>query len=146
VQRGAGDFFKAAWVMRNGVTEYATDINTLAMVLPDGLSTIGGYTQITLDSGEIINIEARRIDSIVTSSHTPNGGPGSTPAGVEALSRARAKGDNSGLEGFCDFNINVNPLNGQDSVTKLIFANADEGLTQRDLNAEAWAKRLVGWD
>jgi hypothetical protein len=141
VQQGAGDFFKAAWVVRDGVTEYARDVNTLAMMLPDGFSTIGGFVEIILDSGERLVVEARAIDGIVTSSHAPNGGPGSTPAGVEALCEARS----GALRGFCDFNVNINPLNGSSAATKLIFANAEEGLTRRDPDAARWAQRLAGW-
>lgn len=140
LQQGVGDFLKAAWIVRGGKTEYAQDVNTAAIVLADGLSTIGGWTEIVLDSGERVVIESHVIDGIVTSSHVPNGGAGSTPAGVEALAKARW----SGREGFCDFNINVNPLNGEAAVTKLLFANHDEGLTRRNPADVGWIRRLRG--
>ena len=137
VQQVSGDFMKCAWVVREGVVEYARDVNTAAIVLADGLSTIGGWTQILLDSGEEIVIETEVIDGLITSTHTPNGGEGSSPAGVEGLARARWNGH----EGFCDFNINVNPLNGAAAVSKLLHANHAEGLTRHDPQAVAWAYR-----
>jgi len=139
VQHGNGDFVKAAWVVRDGMIEYAKDVNILAIVLPDGISTIGGWTEILLDSGERISLRTEVIDGIITSSHLPNGGPGSTPAGVEGIAKAMW----SGKEGVCDFNINVNPLNGEQPVTKLTLANHDEGLTVRDPSETEWAFRLL---
>lgn len=138
LQRGDGNFFKAAWVVRDGVVEYAQDVNTAAIVLADGLSTIGGFTEIILDSGERIVIETEVIDGIITSTHQPNGGPGSSPAGVEALAKARW----NGLEGFCDFNININPLHGEAAVTRLLHANHSDGLTKHEPDTVAWAYRI----
>jgi hypothetical protein len=103
------------------------DINTVAMVLADGVSTIGGWTDVVLENGERLRIEAETIDGVITSSHLPDGGPGSTPAGVEALSIARWNGH----EGFCDFNINVNGLGGEKPVTNLLLANHAMGLSRR---------------
>ncbi len=135
VQHATGDFMKCAWVCRDGKVEYAQDVNTAAIVLADGLSTIGGWTEIILDSGERIVIETEVIDGIITSTHKMNGGPGSSPAGVEAIAKARWNGH----EGFCDFNINVNPLLGEQAVSKLLMANHAEGLSRRDPADTAWA-------
>lgn len=136
IQLENGEFFKGYWLMRNGVSETVTDINTVALVLADGLSTVGGWTQVELQSGETLRIEADAVDGIITSSHLPNGGPGSTPAGVEALSIARC----NGLTGFCDFNINVNPLRGEKEVGNLLFANHADGLSHRPPRDLAWAR------
>lgn len=135
VQQTTGDYMKAAWVYRDGKVEYAQDVNTAAIVLADGMSTIGGWTEIILDSGERIVIETEVIDGIVTSTHKPNGGEGSSPAGVEAIAKARWNGH----EGVCDFNINVNALNGNAAVSKLLMANHTDGLSKRDPADTAWA-------
>jgi hypothetical protein len=140
VQFDNGEYFKGYWLVRAGKSETVKDINTVAMVLADGVSAIGGWTDVLLESGERIRIEAETIDGIVTSSHLPNGGPGSTPAGVEAISIARWNGH----EGFCDFNINVNGLGGEKAVTKLMLANHTMGLSQRPPIDLSWARPRRG--
>jgi hypothetical protein len=137
VQTGDGTLAKAGWVARHGVVEHATDVNVVVVLLADGVSPVGGWAELTLESGERVAIDAEVVDGIVTSSHLPNGGPGSTPAGVEAMSIARA-GD---LEGFCDLNVNINPLNGSSPVTNLMLANSSDGLSRRDTSACRWAYR-----
>lgn len=127
VQIPNGDFVRSAFVVRDGVVEHG-DVNTLATVAADGFSVVAACAAITLESGERIRIEAETIDGIVTSSHLPNGGPGSTPAGIEAMSIARW----NGLEGFCDANININPLNGESPVTVTLLADTADGISYRD--------------
>jgi hypothetical protein len=137
VQTGDGTLGKAGWVARNGVVEHAVDINVVTVLLADGFSPVGGWAQLTLESGEQVTIDAEVVDGIVTSSHLPNGGPGSTPAGVEGLSIARS----GSLEGFCDLNVNVNALKGESPVTNTLLANFSDGLSRRDPEACAWAYR-----
>lgn len=138
VQHQGGGYMKAAWIVRDGKVEFAQDVNTAAIVLADGMSTIGGWTEVILDSGERIVIETEVIDGIVSSSHAPNGGPGSSPAGVEAIAKARWNGH----EGMCDFNINVNALGGSDPVSQLMLANHTDGLSQRDPAETQWAYNI----
>lgn len=137
VQLENGDMFKGYWVIRNGKSEIVRDINTVVLLLADGFSTTGGWTDIELESGERIRIDVETVDGVVTSSHLPNGGPGSTPAGVEALSITRW----NGLEGFCDFNININPCRGEQEVSHLMFANYADGLSKRPPLDLSFARR-----
>jgi hypothetical protein len=127
VQLENGEFFKGWWMIRDGKPETIVDVNTVVLVLADGFSTVGGWTEAVLADGERVRIEAETIDGVVTSSHLNNGGPGSTPAGVEALSIARWNGH----EGVCDFNININPGRGEQAVSHLLLANDEDGLSTR---------------
>lgn len=127
VQTPNGDITRSAFVVRDGVVENGV-VDTLATVAADGVSVVAASAAITLESGERIRIESETIDCIVTSSHLPNGGPGSTPAGVEAMSIARW----NGLEGFCDANININPLNGESAITNVLLADVNDGISYRD--------------
>lgn len=139
VQLENGDFFRGSWVMRNGHREAVADYSTVVHLLEDGISVIGGATRVRLDSGETLDIEMETIDCIVTSSHYPNGGPGSTPAGVEALSIVRWNGH----EGVCDLNVNINPLRGEQAVSHLLWANTETGLSQRPPHDLEWARERL---
>jgi hypothetical protein len=127
VQLENGEFFKGWWLVRDGKRQDVVDINTVVLLLADGFSTVGGWTEALLANGERIRVQVETIDGVVTSSHLNNGGPGSTPAGVEGLSIPRWNGH----DGVCDFNINVNPLRGEQAVSHLLLANHEDGLTRR---------------
>lgn len=122
-----GHLHKFGWIIRDGRREKIRDFHTVNMTLSDGYSTLGGWTVVLLDSGERLRIEAETIDGIVTSSHAVNGGPGSSPAGIEAISIARWNGH----EGVCDFNMIDNPHLGEQAIVGPLLANVDDGLSQR---------------
>jgi hypothetical protein len=126
-QGADGDFHKFGWLMRDGRREKIRDFHTVNQVLGDGLSTIGGWTKVILESGETLRIEAEVVDGIVTSTTAPNGGPGSSPAGVEAISIARWNGH----EGVSDFNMIDNAHRGEQPVSHLFMANHEDGLSRR---------------
>lgn len=130
-----GVIHKFGWMMREGRREKLKDFHTVNMTLSDGYSSIGGWTTVLLQSGERIKIEAETIDGIVTSSHEVNGGPGSSPAGIEAISIARW----NGYEGVCDFNMIDNPHLGEQAVVGTLLANIDDGLSQRPFDP-SWVR------
>lgn len=135
VQLPDGQFVQSAFIVRDGVVEYPRSSHAAATVLLDGVSVIGGFNIMELESGEKIRIDVETIDGIITSSHLPNGGPGSTPAGVEAMSIGRW----NGMEGFLDFNVNLNALNGETEVKNTLLADMSDGISYRDVEATAWA-------
>jgi hypothetical protein len=130
-----GLLHKFGWIMRDGRRENIRDFHTVNMTLSDGYSTIGGWTAVMLESGERLRIEAETVDGIVTSSHEVNGGPGSSPAGIEAVSIARWNGH----EGVCDFNMIDNPHLGDQAVVGTLLANIDDGLSQRPFDP-SWVR------
>lgn len=131
-----GTMFKFGWLMRGGVREQILDLHTVNMVLSDGYSSIGGWSVVRLASGEVLRIEAETIDGVVTSTHEVNGGPGSSPAGIEALSIARWNGH----DGVCDFNMIDNAHRGEQPISDALLANTDEGVTVRHFDP-TWIRR-----
>jgi hypothetical protein len=123
-----GGYHKMGFVMRNGKREKIKDVETVSCVLGDGLSILGGWTKVMLEDGEIIRIDVETIDGIVTSTHLNNGGPGSSSAGVEALSIPRW----NDLDGICDFNMVDNAHRGEQPVSHLLAANWTDGLSKRE--------------
>lgn len=122
-----GKLHKFGWIMREGQREKIDDFHTVNMTLSDGYSSIGGWTVVKLASGEKLRIEAEVIDGIVTSTKTPNGGPGSSPARIEAISIARYNGH----EGVSDFNMIDNPHLGEQPVLGTLLANIEDGISHR---------------
>lgn len=136
VQVPSGDFIRAGFVARNGVIEHAKTINTAVTVLLDTVSVVGGVLVIELESGEIIRIEGEAVDGIITSSHLPNGGPGSTPAGCHAMSVAKW----NGMEGFIDLGSHFNALNGESAITATLMADMGDGISHRDPDVLSWLR------
>jgi hypothetical protein len=130
-----GNLYKFAWLMRNGVREKIRDFHTVNMVLSDGYSTIGGWTVVELDSGERLRIEAETLDGTITSTLKENGGPGSSPPGIEAISIARW----NGLEGVSDFNMIDNAHGGEQAVLNPLLADDGDGLTRRKFDP-SWVR------
>ena len=126
-----GSFQKMGYVMHKGARRRLRDFHTVNCSLGDGLSTIGGWSVVQFEDGETIRIDAETIDGMITSSHFPQGGAGSSPAGVEGLSIARWEG----RDGVCDFNMIDNAHQGEQPVGGLLMANWEMGLTQR---AQTW--------
>ena len=124
---GDGSFSKFGWLMRDGKREAIRDLHTVNCTLGDGLSVIGGWTVVLLESGERIRIDVEAVDGVVTSTHLNNGGPGSSPAGIEVLSIPRW----NGMEGVGDFNMIDNAHRGEQPVSHLFLANHEDGLSKR---------------
>ncbi len=123
-----GKFSRFGWIIRRGERLKIRDLHTVNCVLGDGFSTIGGWTTVLLESGETIRIDVETIDGVVTSTALNNGGPGSSPAGVEALSIPRWNGQ----DGVCDFNMIDNAHRGEQAVSDLLLANCEDGLSRRE--------------
>ena len=130
-----GSFSKFGWLMRDGKREKIRDLHTVNCTLADGLSVIGGWAVVLLESGEKIRIDMETVDGIVTSTHLNNGGPGSSGAGIEALSISRW----NGLEGVTDFNMIDNAHRGEQEVSHLFMANHTDGLSKREFDP-AWLR------
>lgn len=123
----AGEFRKFGWVMLNGKREPIRDLHTVSSTMADGYSVIGGWTSVLLEDGRKLRIDVEAVDGVVTSTHLNNGGPKSSPAGIEVLSIPRW----NGRSGVCDFNMIDNPHMGEASVMPLFMANADDGVSRR---------------
>jgi hypothetical protein len=132
MQDEGGNMHKFGWVMLNGKRETIRDLHTVSSTLCDGYSVIGGWSVVKLENGETLRINVDTVDGVVTSTHFNNGGPGSSPAGIEALSIPRW----NGRAGVCDFNMIDNPLRGQQPVSHTLFANCDDGLTMRTFDPQ----------
>ncbi|MDP1631245.1 MAG: hypothetical protein Q8L66_07480 [Caulobacter sp.] len=130
IQDNDGAFNKFGWLMRDGKREAIKDLHTVNCTLADGLSVLGGWTVVVLESGEHIRIDVDTVDGVVTSTHLNNGGPGSSPAGIDALSIPRW----NGLEGVGDFNMIDNAHRGEQEVSHLFMANHHDGLSKRDFD------------
>ncbi|MDB5969934.1 MAG: hypothetical protein JWQ90_2384 [Hydrocarboniphaga sp.] len=122
-----GSFHKFGFLMLDGRREKIKDFHTFNSTFGDGLSVVGGWTQVLLENGQKIRIDVETIDGIVTSTSLNNGGPGSSSAGVEALSIPRWNGH----EGICDFNMIDNAHRGEQPVSNLFLANSEDGLSKR---------------
>lgn len=123
------------WLMLDGQRATISDLHHVNCVLSDGYSSIGGWTTVELADGTRLRIEAEAVDGIVTSTKLPNGGPGSSPAGIEVISIARY----GGHEGVSDFNMIDNPHRGEQPVSHAFLANTEEGLSQRTADLE-WVR------
>ncbi|KCZ92144.1 DUF7064 domain-containing protein [Hyphomonas johnsonii] len=130
-----GAFHKFGWVMLNGKREVVKDLHTVSCTLADGCSVIGGWTVVQLENGQTLRINAETVDGVVTSTHLNNGGPGSSPAGIEALSIPRWNGQ----AGVCDFNMIDNAHRGEQEVSHTFLANCQDGLSQRTFDA-SWIR------
>ncbi len=128
IHDAGGGFHKMGYLMRNGELETIKDLHTVNSTLGDGFSSIGGWTQIMLESGEVIRIDVKTIDGLVTSTNLNNGGPKSSSAGVEALSIPSW----NGFDGICDFNMIDNAHRGWQPVSHLFLANWRDGLSHKD--------------
>jgi hypothetical protein len=131
-----GTFSKFGWLMRDGKREAIKDLHTVSCTLADGYSVLGGWTAVVLESGERLRIDVEAVDGVVTSTHLNNGGPNSSPAGIEVLSIPRW----NGLEGVCDFNMIDNPHRGEQEVSHLLLANHADGLSQRSFDP-SWLRK-----
>lgn len=125
-----GDLHKFGWVMLLGERQIIRDFHTVSSTLCDGYSVIGGWSVVKLENGETLRIDVDTVDGVVTSTHLNNGGPGSSPAGIEALSIPRW----NGRAGVCDFNMIDNPRQGEAAVSHTLFANCEDGLTKRSFD------------
>jgi hypothetical protein len=130
-----GSFHKFGWVMLNGKRETIRDLHTVSSTLADGYSVIGGWTAVQLENGQTLRINVETVDGVVTSTHLNNGGPGSSPAGIEALSIPRWNGQ----AGICDFNIIDNAHRGEQEITHALLANHEDGLSRRSFDA-SWIR------
>lgn len=130
MQGATGPVQKMGWIARNGVRQTLRDFHTINCSLADGYSSLGGWSVVLLESGERIRIDVETIDCVVTSTHLNNGGPGSSPAGVEALSIPRW----NGFEGVCDFNMIDNAHGGEQAIVCPVMANHEDGLSRRDFD------------
>lgn len=135
MQADEGGFSKFGWLMLDGRREAIRDLHTVNCTLADGLSSLGGWTVVKLENGETIRIEAEAVDGIVTSTHLNNGGPGSSPSGIEVISIPRW----SGLDGVADFNMIDNAHRGEREVSHLFLANHVDGLSRRDFDP-SWVR------
>lgn len=131
----AGKMNKFGWVMLNGKRETIRDAHTISSTLEDGLSVIGGRSIVQLENGQTLRIEVDAVDGVVTSTHLNNGGPGSSPAGIEVLSIPRWNGQ----AGVCDFNMIDNAHRGEQEVSGLLLANHEDGLSRRTFDP-AWIR------
>jgi hypothetical protein len=130
-----GSFRKIGWLIRDGRREKIRDFHNVNCTLGDGISVLGGWAVVDLENGERLRIELETVDGVVTSTHLNNGGPGSSQAGVEALSITRWNGH----EGVADFNMIDNAHRGEMEVSHLIFANCEDGLSKRSFDA-SWLR------
>jgi len=130
-----GEFSKMGYLMLDNERQPIKDLHTVNCSLGDGMSSIGGWTQVVLQDGSQIRIEAEALDGIVTSTTLNNGGPNSSPAGVEVLSIARW----NGLEGVSDFNMIDNAHRGDKEVSHLFLANWKDGLSMRETDL-SWVR------
>ena len=127
MQAEDGAFAKMGYVMLDGKREPIRDFHTVNCTLGDGLSSIGGWTVAQLENGQTLRIDVEAVDGVVTSTDLNNGGPNSSPAGIEVLSIPRWQG----LEGVCDFNMIDNAHRGNQAVSHLFLANTNDGISQR---------------
>jgi len=125
-----GSFNKMGYLMLDNRRQQIKDLHTVNCSLGDGISSIGGWTHVILQDGRQIRIDAEAIDGLVTSTMLKNGGPNSSPAGVEVLSIARWNGH----EGVSDFNMIDNAHRGDKEVSHLFLANWKDGLSKRETN------------
>ncbi len=100
-----GGFHPMGYVMLDAERQPISDVHTVNSTLSDGYSSIGGWSTVVFENGRQLRIDVESIDGIVTSTHLNNGGPGSSPAGIEVLSIPRWNGH----DGICDFNMIDNP-------------------------------------
>jgi hypothetical protein len=136
MQAEDGQFNKFGCLMRDGKREPIKDLHTVNCTLADGFSSLGGWTVVLLESGEQLRIDAESVDGVVTSTNLNNGGPNSSPAGIEVLSIPSW----NGLTGVCDFNMIDNPHRGNQEVSHLFLANSDDGLSRRSFDP-SWIRR-----
>lgn len=130
-----GSFNRMGYLMLDGERQKIRDLHHVNSTLGDGYSSIGGWTKVLLEDGRQLRIDVEAIDGIVTSTHLDNGGPGSSPAGIEVLSIPRWNGH----EGVCDFNMIDNAHRGEQPVSNTFLANCETGLSQRTTDL-SWAR------
>lgn len=130
-----GAFHKFGWIMIDGKRETIQDLHSVSSTLADGYSVIGGWSVVKLEDGRIIRINTDAVDGVVTSTHFNNGGPGSSPAGIEVLSIPRWNGQS----GICDFNMIDNAHRGEQPVSHTFLANCEDGLSKRTFDA-SWIR------
>ncbi len=130
-----GSFHRMGYVMLDGARAPIRDVHTVNATLGDGYSSIGGWSVVQLQDGQSLRIDVEAVDGVVTSTHLDNGGPGSSPAGIEVLSIPRW----NGLDGVCDFNMIDNPHRGDQAVSDTFLANCDTGLSRRTVDLQ-WAR------
>lgn len=135
MQDNAGGFRKLGWVMLDGKRETIRDMHTVSSTMSDGYSVIGGWSVVQLENGRTLRIEVDAVDGVVTSTTLNNGGPGSSPAGIEVLSIPRWNGQ----AGVCDFNMIDNAHAGEQAVMPLFLANSEDGLSKRSFDA-SWIR------
>ena len=114
-----GSLGRFGLVVRDGVAAFATDVDILAYIEPDGITHRGGEMTLTLPGDEQIHITARPIDGVVQVIHNI--------ASVDQLCVAEHRGQT----GFCVLEMTNNPRNGSGPILASIQACNVDGLSQR---------------
>jgi hypothetical protein len=106
-------------VVRNGVIDYATEVDIVVLMEIDAQTHRGGTLRLTLGDGEVIELHPRVVDGFLTH----HNGIGC----VDELCEVEWQG----LKGFCDFEISTNPRAGSGPISGLVRATMQQGLSQR---------------
>jgi len=116
-QSATGRLVRTGYLWRDGKLTYATGIDVIAYLEPDGLTHRGGRIRLTLPRDEIVEIECTARAGVLFQR--------GTVVMVEMLCEV----EGLGRKGYCDAEISSNPRNGKAPVQLALNAATSDGIT-----------------
>jgi hypothetical protein len=113
---------KVGYLVRDGEISYASDVDALTYLEPDGLTHRGGWVRWSMPTGEVLELQAEQMDAVVAQLHNVYY--------VDSICAVRFPGE-PGRWGMCDFEVSNNARLGTAPIATAINATLAEGITKR---------------
>ncbi|ORA62995.1 propanediol utilization protein [Mycobacteroides franklinii] len=113
---------KVGYLVRDGEIHYATDVDAITYLEPDGLTHRGGEVTWSMPDGEVLTLQADVMDAVVAHLHNVYY--------VDSICDVRHPTTDQRW-GICDFEISNNARLGTSPALTAINAALDEGITKR---------------
>jgi hypothetical protein len=114
---------RVGYLVRDGEIIYATDVDAVTFLEPDGLTHRGGEVRWRMPDGDVFELRADNVDAVVAHLHNV--------FYVDSICDVRLPGG-SDRWGICDFEISNNARLGTAPVGTAISAALSNGLTKRN--------------
>jgi hypothetical protein len=113
---------KVGYLVRDGEISYASDVDALTYLEPDGLTHRGGEVRWSMPTGEVLELRAEQMDAVVAQLHNVYY--------IDSICAVRFPG-NPDRWGMCDFEVSNNARLGTAPIATAISATLADGITRR---------------
>jgi hypothetical protein len=113
---------KVGYLVRDGEVLYASDVDAVTFLEPDGLTHRGGEVRWSMPDGEVLELRAELMDAVVAQLHNVYY--------IDSVCSVRHPSQ-AGRTGMCDFEISNNARMGTAPIGTAISATLADGLSKR---------------